>query len=288
MQTVLILGADGFIGKSLFAYLSARSKGQFSLTGTRFYFNDPALDFLDMRIKQDVASYFEKTRPDFVILLSGTKDVKQCETDFTYAQTLNTQPVLDIIDIIERRRLETRVLYFSSDYVFDGARGFYAPHDQPNPGTRYGQSKLLSETALLNSVIDFKIIRTSAVMGQGANFFDWLVHALRHEKEINLFNNVYFTPTPQCFLNEIMYEVLLQYSAIQNPILHLVGEERLTRYELACFIKECIPDGPARIRGEEADLTHSTFQKDLSMLQSEFVRTFQTADFYTYLKRELS
>jgi len=288
MIKVLIIGADGFIGKSMYEYFLRNSNKDLYIKGTYFNSSIVNCDFLDVTIKNNLNTYVVENKPDFIIHLAGTKDVKLCEDNFEFAYKLNTQPVFDLINIIETSKISSKLLYFSSDYVFDGEKGNYKSNEPTNPRTNYGKSKALAEKALLNSNINFKIIRTSAVLGKGANFFDWLINGIKYEKSINLFDNTYFSPTPQIFLNKMILYTILNYDNIPNKILHIVGEKRLTRYDLAVYIKENIINSNIEIIPIKVDLLNSTFQKDLSLQQSNFIKKIQKKDFYSYIKEEIN
>ncbi len=191
--------------------------------------NNDELVPLDITDSKALERYLVTSDPAFVILAAGTKDVKKCEQDPGYAYRLNTAPVVAAAEIIVRRRLDARLLFLSTDYVFDGTRGCYRDIDAPAPGTIYGKSKMLAEQSLLASGIEGKIVRTSAVMGKGGTFFDWLVNELRTKEEVRMFDNIYFSPTPINLLDDMITKLLLGYESIDRKILHVNGEKRLSR-----------------------------------------------------------
>ncbi|MCL1814837.1 MAG: sugar nucleotide-binding protein [Treponema sp.] len=280
---VNIIGVEGFIGSYLYKDLQASC----IINGT--YFNHKTetanlyLDITKHDILQDVLSQFDDS---IVILLSASKDVKKCEESYEFAYQINTQPVQSIIEIIEKNRLDIKFIFFSSDYVFEGTTGYYSVDSSLNPKTNYGRTKAAAEGLLKSSKIDFRIVRTSAVMGYGSPFFTWLTNAIKEGEDIELFDNVFFTPTPINFLSEIIMNVIADYndSPLSVPsILHIVGECRLSRFEFAQSIASILQKN-GHLLPIEKNLSIDTFQHDLSMEQSIYVKKLQKKCFHEYLE----
>lgn len=284
-QRIALIGADGFIGTSMYAYMKEHMN-RFQIHGTCFLEQNQSLHYLDMRTQGSLETLLGQCF-DFVILIAGTKDVKRCESDYDYAFELNTKPIQRIIKTVSEEGLHTKVIYFSSDYVFEGKTGGYQDTDSPNPNTNYGKTKHLAEQALLASSMDYRIIRTSAVMGKGSLFLNWITKGLRIPGDLSLFSNTYFSPTPQEFLNMMVAACVLEYDQAP-PILHIVGEKSFSRYEFGGFLAERIGGVKARLVPDEADLSSSTFQADLTLKQSEFVRERQSLTFEDHMKSELN
>lgn len=262
IRKIAIIGASGFIGHHMSRFF--QKKDEFDLL-------TPDKEILDITNIEDWCSFLINNKPDYMILLAGSKDVKKLEENYDFAYGINTQPVKNIISVIEQNKLSTKLIFFSSDYVFDGKKGDYKVSDETFPKTNYGKSKLEAEQALLNSNIHFKIIRTSAVMGEGGVFYEWLKNTLLTGNEINMFDNVYFTPTPVEFLNESILKIVHNFDNISDKIIHVVGNKKLSRYEFGLELKKEL-NSKTEIRKDCADISHSTFCNDLSMEQSDFIK----------------
>lgn len=280
---VNIIGVNSVIGSNLYRHLMPSCM----VNGT--YFNtklEPCNLFLDITNRASLMEVLPRFDCSIVILLSAIKDVKKCEENYEFAYRMNTKPVQDIIEIIQEKGLDIRFIYFSSDYVFEGSTGNYR-HDSPlNPKTNYGRTKAAAERLLNTSKIDYKIIRTSAIMGPRAPFFSWLVEAIKKGEGIRLFKNVYFTPTPINFLSGVMEKVINDYytDSLSVPaILHIVGEQRLSRFEFGTAMYDIL-QGTGRLIPEEKDLSGDIFQHDLSMEQSSYVKKLPNKSLFEYLK----
>jgi dTDP-4-dehydrorhamnose reductase len=285
MQAVIV-GSNGVIGSYLYRKLTGKYP---SVCGS--YCNNPPIDtgnsgnsiFLDITSRESLEKNFINFDGSVVLFLSALKDVRKCEENYENAYKYNTWPVRQIIDIITIHRLDIKFIYFSSDYVFEGTKGNYSPFDPLCPKTNYGRTKALSEQYLRDSCLNFKIIRTSAVMGRGSPFYTWLLNAIGNEERIEVFNNVYFTPTPINFLYEMVVNVMENYENIPDTVLHIVGEQRLSRFEFSKKMNNIL-NKKARLIPIEKDLSGDTFQHDLSMAQSLYVKNLQDKALFDYLK----
>ena len=287
-KRLLVIGASGFLGKAFYRYFQQNLSGEFHITGT--YYSSASsenLEKLDITSFAGLEEYISRSVPDFIVLAAGDKNVQECEADYSRAYTLNTQPVESLITILSCHKLPTRLVYLSTDYVFDGKTGQYKDTDAPNPSTNYGKTKFLAEQALLKSAIDFKIIRTAAVMGKGGNFFDWLIQKLTSEKSVSMYDNVFFSPTPLTFLAEMVAGTLENYDHISQKIIHIVGEKRCNRYEFALRVKSYLQSDIAICADQNRDVS-TLFQHDLSMVPSDIINTWRKRDFEDYLKDEIS
>ena len=292
MKKISIIGASSYIGRRLYSFFKS-NKGDFKVEGT-YYSNKsfPELTQLNVTNFTDLEFYLKNNDFDFVILLSGIKDVKKCELNYNLAYNLNVRPISYIIDIVKKNNFKTGVIFMSSDYVFDGMRGDYSDKDKPNPNTNYGKTKFLAEQELLKSGINYKIVRTSAVMGKGGVFFDWIIKEFNKSNEIELFSNVYFTPTPLLFLCEMIYNLIIQFNSVTEKILHIVGERKMSRYEFGNLIYEIYKNNlnfksTPNLVPKEMNFTNTFFQKDLSMLHSNFVKINQIRKLEDYLEEEI-
>lgn len=70
------------------------------------------------------------------------------------------------------RVINAKLIYISSDAVFDGKKGNYTEKDLPNPVTDYGRAKLVAEQAIKKNLSNFVIIRTSYIYGKSNNKWD--------------------------------------------------------------------------------------------------------------------
>ena len=228
-MVIAIIGASGFIGNRIFQSLC--SNNTYNLIGTFYKHKEqPEFIYLDVTSRELIEQFLVEYRPCIIFWIAGSKNLNECEDDWEYAFQINTQPIKDYYEIKRRLNLESRLVFFSTDYVFDGLQGNYKDTDIGNPKTNYGISnKLAEDTILHNSSFDL-ILRTSAAMGRGGQFFDWLTKSLVNDKEVKMFKDIYFSPTPIQLLSEASEYLTNDW---MSGIIHICGGPRLSRFEFA-------------------------------------------------------
>jgi len=281
---IAIIGASGFIGSRIFQSLC--SKQTFNLIGTYYKHKEqPEFIYLDVTSGELIEQFLVEYRPGLIFWIAGSKNINKCEDDWEYAYQINTQPIKDYYEIKRRLNLESRLVFFSTDYVFDGLQGNYKDTDIGNPKTNYGISnKLAEDTILHNNSFDL-ILRTSAAMGRGGQFFDWLTKSLVNDEEVKMFNDIYFSPTPIQLLTEATEYLLTNFV---SGIVHVCGGYRLSRFEFAKKLLHLKNNYSAIVMPKSASNNNSNFQHDLSLIQSNICKKFQTKDFDNYILEELS
>lgn len=167
MLRVLITGSGGQLGRDLEAAFTGRGSGQLT-GGMRSTAEVIALDHshLDVSDRDAALAAVVGVEPDVVVHAGAWTAVDACESDPDRAFAVNS---LGTRYVVEGARLcGARVIYISTDYVFDGRlERAYVEWDDTNPLSVYGRSKLGGERE--TGDVD-TIVRTSWVFGRhGAN-----------------------------------------------------------------------------------------------------------------------
>ena len=114
-------------------------------------------------------------RPDAVINCAGYTDVDGAEDDLDGAMDVNAEGAASVA--AAAREIGSKVVYPSSDYVFDGSKSEpYVESDEPRPLSIYAQSKLAGEheTAELNP--RHFVVRSAWLFGtSGRNFVETML-----------------------------------------------------------------------------------------------------------------
>jgi dTDP-4-dehydrorhamnose reductase len=126
-------------------------------------------------------------RPELVLHAAAWTDVDAAEAEPEAAERVNVLGTRNIV------ALGAPVLYFSTDYVFDGAkREPYVESDEPNPLSVYGRTKLLGESEVRAGWV----IRTSWLFGwTGRNFLRTMLALGEQRKEVRVVDDQWGTPT---------------------------------------------------------------------------------------------
>lgn len=153
---LLVTGANGQLGSELVA--TGRAAGHDVVATTRAD--------LDVADPESVHRVIAAERPDVVVHAAAWTAVDDCEADPARAFHVNGDGTGRVVDAADE--VGARVVYVSTDYVFDGTKsGPYVEDDEPNPSSVYGRSKLAGEGHLRD--VD-TIVRVSWLCGfHGAN-----------------------------------------------------------------------------------------------------------------------
>jgi dTDP-4-dehydrorhamnose reductase len=145
------------------------------LEGDVFLSHEEALDIRDA---EAVRAAVHEFAPDCVLHCAAYTNVDGAEADEDTAEAINVLGTRNVVRAV--RGTHTTVVYFSTDYVFDGAKGApYVEIDRPNPLNAYGRTKLGGEQETLGWIRGV-VIRTSWLFSEtGHNFVKTILAAAR-------------------------------------------------------------------------------------------------------------
>ncbi|MFZ5816089.1 MAG: SDR family oxidoreductase [Bacillota bacterium] len=228
MRRELIIGASGLVGSYL--YRHAQQSGA-EVYGTYCTHPAPGLLHLDMTDRAALARSLEQTAPDVIYLPAANPNVEWVEEHPEAAYQVNVAAVLGLCDLLQGARV--KLVYYSSDYVFDGRSGPYTETDRPNPVSEYGRQKLAVEEAIQARLRDWLILRVTVVYGWEArskNFAHRTVSQLRNGQPLRVPVDQYGNPTYAPNLAEASRELV---AAGATGLFHLAGETRQHRFDFA-------------------------------------------------------
>ncbi|MEA3307501.1 MAG: dTDP-4-dehydrorhamnose reductase [Elusimicrobiota bacterium] len=245
---ILIIGADGQVGKHI--YSSALKNSNATVAGTyRNPQNNKIPDFLylDLTKPETIKKVFESVTPDIVILCSAMTHVDSCEKYKEEAWKINVEGAGLVAE--HCKTLNCRLVYFSTEYVFDGTAGPYSENDATKPISEYGRTKLEGENIVL-ALKDSLVIRTTVVYSYEKGSKNFLMQVLAKgglKEKMNIVNDQYSNPTNAAELADFTLELIkLKKSGIYN----VVGKDVMNRYEFVMKICEVFDIDKALIAPE--------------------------------------
>ena len=201
---VLILGGTGLLGVSLANYFSNK------FVNTFIHGHNSSADlYADITITKDTIQLLDRVQPDIIINLVALTNVDFCENNPNDAYLLNTKTVQNISNWIILNRPFTKLIHISSDQVYNNNPSKLAKEDDIYLTNYYAFSKFASE--LEANKCNGVSLRTNffgkSFHDNRKSLSDWLVESIKHNKEINVFNDVFFNPLSMDSLCEIIYLV---------------------------------------------------------------------------------
>ncbi|OGC79764.1 MAG: dTDP-4-dehydrorhamnose reductase [candidate division Zixibacteria bacterium RBG_16_43_9] len=237
---VLITGSNGLLGQKLAKTFSLNHQTTGIDLQTEPFIKTPNFSYQNINIteKDKLEELFASFKPDAVINAGAYTDVDGCESNKEKAWEVNVGGVKNISRLC--RGNKARLVQLSTDYIFDGKAGPYSEEDTPNPKGYYGVTKLESEKVILDSKIDFLIVRTNVLygksLGETHDFVLWLIRKLKNRQEVKIVTDQYSNPTLADNLAEAIKEATEKNI---SGVLNIAGGKKvISRYDFALKIAE--------------------------------------------------
>ena len=214
---ILLTGASGQLGREMQRALA----GEDVIPANR-----PDYELTDPALSAKIAA----THPDLVIHAAGFSDVDGCEQDPETAFQVNAQATSRVAE--GAVRAGARLVYISTDYVFDGKKGEpYTEGDPVGPLNVYGCSKLMGEQEALKTCPRAIIVRTSWLYGvHGKNFVKTILSLAVTQPEVRVVEDQRGSPTYARHLAQVVAGLI---RSDVTGVIHAGGEGECSRYEFA-------------------------------------------------------
>ena len=230
---VLVTGARGMLARALLRELERRGHEVVGL----------GRDALDVTDADAVERAVREWAPDVVVQCAAYTRVDDAETDEAAAFAVNAEGTRNVARAC--RAVGTRLVYPSTDYVFDGrASSPYRPDHPTAPLNAYGRSKLAGEAAAREAG-DWIVARTSWLYGAGGrNFVSTILRRAMEGTPLRVVDDQRGTPTWTGALAVTLVGLL--EADVPSGIYHTTGRGETTWYG---FAREAL-----RLAGIDADI----------------------------------
>ena len=221
---VTVFGATGLLGKAL----------------TRKWTDDDLSGLgskdTDIRDPKQVSNVLERTRPDWIVLAAAYTDVDGCEQNREHAFDVNFRGALNVAQAA--KQFASRLLFLSTDYVFDGAKNSpYETTDPRAPLNVYGLSKAEAEVQIIQVLPECCILRTSWLFGiDGKCFPDTILKLAASRPAIDVVDDQRGSPTYTADLARVIIRLC---RADARGIEHATNRDNCSWFE---FAREIIAD----------------------------------------------
>jgi dTDP-4-dehydrorhamnose reductase len=242
----LVTGASGQLGGYLLRHLRGRGEPVVAWSGTvRGELFGCPLNPVDLSDPDAAATAFRTARPDLIVHAAAMARVDDCHRDPERARRVNTRGSELLAELAAESG--ARLVFASTDLVFDGGRGAYREDDPPRPLSVYGRTKADAEAAVLAAprgvVARLSLLFGPTLVGR-PSFFDGMVAALRSGQPLKLFADEWRTPLGAHVAARALAE-LAHSDAV--GLLHVGGPERLSRLEMGLRLVEHLGVSPEPI-----------------------------------------
>lgn len=239
----LVLGVTGQVGQALW---QALAQEQHVVLGTGY---SRGADYtLDLGDRAAVASLLDAVRPDVVWIVGAYTHVDGCEAHPEQSARINRDGPRAAVAWAAAHG--ARAVFYSTDYVFDGEAGPYGEDDPPRPLSVYGAHKRAVEETMQEDLPDSGlVIRTAWVYSWEAepkNFMQRLALNLARGQSARIPDDQWGNPT---YAPELAASSVRLAAAGVSGIVHVAGEDIMTRYAFGRLIASKFGLDPARVAG---------------------------------------
>jgi dTDP-4-dehydrorhamnose reductase len=236
---VLVTGASGQLGGYVLRELIGRGSEVVAWSGSRSgQVGSVPLRPVDLANGDRVAAAFREARPTVVLHAAAVASVADCFRDQPRAWQVNARGTALLAELAAHAG--ARLVFVSTDLVFDGERGRYTESDAPAPLSIYGRTKAAAERAALD-IPNSVVVRVSLLYGPSLvgrpSFFDQQLAALREHRPVALFADEWRTPLDLATAARSLVEIA---RANYVGTLHVGGPERMSRLEMGQRIARCL------------------------------------------------
>ena len=273
LQKTLIIGGSGLVGRILIKKIKDIAKVYatynttiINLEGAKFY-------QLDVRDANRVNNLVKEIQPEIVINAAAKRNTRYCEKNPDEAYKVNVDGTRNIVKAC--KTINAKMVFISSDQVFDGTKGKYREEDKVNPLNTYGKQKAMAEKIIKNNLDNWLIIRASYIYGWftgGDNFVTWVIEKLESGREIQISYDQFVTPIHV----ENFVDILIKLLENDKKGIYHVGEgECLSKYEFVKRIKETFRFDEAMVKPISSDALNENMVRpknnclDLSKIKNE-------------------
>jgi len=290
---LLVVGGSGLLGYKV-AELAVREFQTFATYNFRSTELDGCSFFkLDKTDRNATLTLMNKLKPDVVIDTAALHNVDYCETHRDEAWKVNVKGTRNIAEAC--REIDAKMIFISTDYVFDGKKEIYTEEDAPNPLHYYAKTKLAGERLVKEAGIDYAITRPSVIYGwnpgelaglksssgKPVNFVVWTIDKLKKKEKINIVTDQFSSPT----LADNLAEVLLVLSKSgKQGVYHTAGKTCINRFMFAKKIAEIFKLDESLIKPVTSDMFKQVAERpkrcclDVTKAEREFGVRFLTVE----------
>lgn len=222
---ILVTGVNGQLGYDVLKELKKRKYKDFK-----------GIDIADLDItkENDVKKFVISYHPDIIIHNAARTAVDKAEELPEKVYEINALGTKYIVE--SARSIKAKVMYISTDYVFDGKGDSFFEIDSPKDGLSvYGRTKAAGEDFVTSLLKEFWIIRISWVFGiNGNNFIKTMLKlAKSQKKDLNVVDDQVGSPTYTHDLAKLMCDMI---ETEKYGIYHATNEGICSWCEFAKYI----------------------------------------------------
>lgn len=197
--------------------------------------SSPANTVIHMAAKATVdGCEADKEKDKQILEFKNTEEKEKAWRKEKTAWAVNVFGTQNVVEACQKAN--KKIIYISTDFVFDGTKRSYTEEDIPNPINWYAKTKYEGEKLIQSSGLNFIIVRIAypyRAMFERNDFVRVLMARLQKSERVSAVTDHIMVPT---FIDDIANALDVLINLGQNGVFHVVGSQSITPYDAAIKI----------------------------------------------------
>ena len=275
---VFIVGASGLVGSNCLRHFSEQN---WEVRGSYFSYPQEGLVYFNTLDPADPQNFdINNWKPEVIVHCGALTHVDYCESHIDESYSKTVQSTKNLIELA--KQTGAKMVYLSTDYVFNGVDGPYSEDDLVAPLSVYGRHKLEAEQNVLAEVPGSLVLRVTNVYGdeaRGKNFIARIIQQCRDRQELTLKlpYDQFANPTNAADIAATMYLLLHDH---KSGIYNIAGTDYMNRVSLALRVLKYFPEAKYQL---QSIATEDLKQPAARPLLGGFIMRKFTSEYPEYL-----
>jgi UDP-4-amino-4,6-dideoxy-N-acetyl-beta-L-altrosamine transaminase/dTDP-4-dehydrorhamnose reductase len=270
---LLITGVSGLLGNNLAYYFKEKYEILGLYNSHPITVNGIRTEKCDIFHKDSVKKIIQEFNPSIIFHCASLTNIDQCEIDKDITKKINVLSTKHLVECVANKNV--KLIYISTDAVYDGIKGDFSENDNINPLNYYGLSKYEGELEIAKK--ENSLIFRTNIFGWNIqskkSLGEWMLDELKANRNINGFKNAYFSSIYTLEFARII-DIAIQKDL--SGIYNCGSADTCSKYEFAIKIANCFGFNKALIdpisidefnfrakRGEKLTLNVKKLQNEL-------------------------
>lgn len=267
---ILITGGSGLLATNWALTARAEHAVVLALHNREISLRNVATVVLELGAANRLQASLTALMPDLVVHTAGATSVEWCESFPEESHHINVNLTTNVAGACSA--LKIPMVLISTDHLFAGTDALVDEGCPLAPQNVYGRTKAEAEQRTLESHPSALVVRTNFFgwgTGYRQSFSDRIIFQARAGQPLMLFEDVFFTPI---LIETLVMAVQDLVQTQASGILHIVGDERISKYEFGHAVVKQFGLDPSLIQtsriSDQRDLVRRPRDMSLSNMKA--------------------
>lgn len=254
---IIFTGITGLLGK----YFLHERKLNYEIIGIgniNIQKNSKTNFRIDITDREQILDFTKRIKPQIIIHAASIGNVDYCEKYPDEAYQVNVEGTQNIIKAA--KQVKARIIFLSSNAVYDGMKPPYGEKSFLKPIDVYGKTKMVGEKLIKRSNLKFCIMRLMTMYGWPppggrSNPVTWVIENLKKGERINIVNDIYNNHLWAGQAAKVLWKIIVRN--IEAEIYNIAGKDNINRFELALKVAKAFKLDSSLIQPVNSDFFKS-------------------------------